>query len=99
MSSPNHDSAEIIMQVHPPHTMPSRLPAEQFNPDMVRQWVTLCAELGVTAIFWMVNYVGKATYHSEVTPRMMPLEEGYFEKRGIPGGGRLGKCLTGSGQL
>lgn len=80
------DKAEIIMQVHPAHAVPSWQAPEQFQEDTVRGWFDLCAELGVTTVFWTVNYAGKGTYQSNVLPRMDCLEEGYFEKRGVPGG-------------
>jgi hypothetical protein len=41
------------------------------GPDTVEEWIAPCAELGVSPVFWYVNYVGKATYHSDVLPRMM----------------------------
>ena len=84
------------MQVRPPHTLvhgPDGLPREDLTPETVRQWVALCAQLGVTAIFWYVNYVGKATYHSDVLPPMTSVTPGHFQERGI-GPGRAAALFT-----
>ena len=56
---------------------------EGFGPDDVREWVALCGGFGVSSIFWRGQYVGKATYHSNVLPVMKPLEEDYYVKRGL----------------
>ncbi len=86
MSSPNCDRPEIIMQIRPPHTLvhgAGGLPSAELTPETVKGWIARCAELGVTAMFWYVNYVGKATYHSDILPRMTPLTSRHFMERGI----------------
>jgi hypothetical protein len=80
------DRSELMMLVRPPHTMPPDLPADEFTPAMVEAWIELCRELGVTAIRWMINYVGKATYHSRVLPVMKRLPDDHFEAHGVPAG-------------
>ena len=73
---------ELIMSVRCAHACGSQL--EGFNPDTVRQWVALCADLGATSIMWWGGYVGTATYHSKVLPRMRVLDDDYLAKRGVP---------------
>ncbi len=77
---------EFIMQVHAPHTIPPSLTPDQFTAELVEHWITRCAELGVTTIFWHVNYAGKATFHSSVMSQMTPLTPQYYWERGIGSG-------------
>ncbi len=87
---------EVFMQIRPPHTISHAadgLPDDDLTPDVVREWVALCAELGVTGIYWMVNYVGKATYHSKVFSPMVPVQERHFVQQGI-GPGTAAKLFT-----
>jgi len=79
-SSMAEPDTELIMLIWCAHSMGG---PEDFGPDRVREWVALCADLGVTTIFWRGSYVGKATYHSKVLPVMKHLEEDYFEKQGL----------------
>ena len=73
---------ELVMVVLSGHMLVGYRP-ESFNPDDVRAWVAACDEMGVTRILWRGAYVGKATYHSKVLPRLEVMDENHFEKTGV----------------
>ena len=82
-SRPGRRRAELIMLVWIGHSVPR----DEFTPETVRDWIRLCADLGVTTIFWRGTYVGKAMYHSKVVPMMGQLPADHFTKLGRTGKG------------
>ena len=65
-SGPGKQRAELIMLIWMGHSVPR----DTFTPETVRDWIKLCADLGISTIFWRGTYVGKALYHSKVVPMM-----------------------------